>query len=1319
MEKTKTIFHILDAFAQDLETGSKIIPAGSGELLFDEEAAAGKAKTKKTQSTEAAETDPSKLRMNIFLFGTTAEGTSVRARIHGFQPFFFVRLPDSSAKTRSIFKNKLDSALEYKRKWLRKVTQVTFEDRKVLFGYTGGKSFPFARLTVPSMTAFRALKGFFLTHDTSRPTFRLYADEDALEVYEANLDPMLRFFHLRNIKPCGWVETEIELEEGGADDLSMEWTELSPCNAPPMAAAPFLMAAWDIECYSENGEFPLAKKGYDRLAKQIFALATDAGHAAELILGAAIDPDSPPKGMDGLRHREGLKPEKLKMALESEVLQQQLEPLLEKREGLVGPAKEDRIQKIRGLLGGALRTALPLAGDPVIQIGVVLVKGGAATEKHIFVLGTCDKVPGAIVHSYATETKLILGWAEAMRRWNPDILMGYNVFGFDEKYLWERATELRIAESEQMQALSRLVDMEKKMTLETKFLSSSALGDNTMWMWSAFGRLQVDLFHYIKRSFSLPAYKLDYVCQHFMSGKLGGVDLSPGPAGQWLLKTKTTGDAVIGRYVTLLDETGDAVVEKLRICDIRPKEGLVVEEPTGLEEDVLADLKAALPDAVKWAVVKDDVSPQDIFRLHREGGPAGRAKVAAYCVQDCDLTVELYKKLDVFNNAMAMANACSVPVPYIFTRGQGIKIESLIFKECYEREQCVVVLPTQPRPVEGAEAEEEEGAAAQEESYEGAIVLTPTPGFYFKSPIGVADFASLYPSTIISENISHDTLLWAKDYDLEGRFIGYSYGSEGAGAAAVAWTDIEFDIWGNKEGDTRKHPEKVKKGLRVCRYAQFVGDAKGTLPDIVQKLLAARKAKRKEAERETDPFKKALLDAEQLAYKLTANSLYGQLGSATFKIRLQHLAASVTAYGRKQILFAKAAIEKFYGEGSGRKDCSAMTVYGDTDSLFITFNVRNPTTGELLTGREAIVETMRLTEEAGKLVTSCLKPPHDFEYDKVFAPFIIFSKKRYVGNKYEESPDDYYQNSMGIATKRRDYAGIVKVIYGGAIRILLTEKDPVAAANFVRGKLMDLAEGRTSTTQLTMTKSLRADYKSPTPPAHKALADRITARDPGNAPASGDRISFLYILPPTGQQASKLQGDRVETPSYIKQKGLSIDYKFYMEHQLMNPIAQLFALCVEDLPGCKAPGGRVWVAPAGSKAPVADAADREYAAAEYLFREALNACDKAAQRRLAAKFFGGGGGGAQATQATPGRRKIETAPPPKLEAPKLKIQTNLNTFAVQAILLQSMEKEMRATKAKASATASAAPATTPPETPKPKRGRKKSPTSATKIVIEI
>ena len=1249
-----TLFHILDAISQDVDGGTIV----SGNMS-DEDPEVRRAKSKK-KAEEDSYKNPAKLTMNIYLFGKTVDAKPIRCCVEGFKPFFYVRLPGLSS--RADFKKELDDTLRKKKPWLRGVIEVEFEQRKVLYGYTGGKSYTFAKLVVPSLTAFRALRRIFLDPDYSKPTFCMSKGDKPLDVYEANLDPMLRFFHLRDIKPCGWVQTEEEIEDG---QMTVDWEDIHKADGP-VASAPFLMAAWDIECYSENGEFTLAKKGYDRLAKHLYALANTPHEAAQLILDAATG--SPAASMDHLRHRTTLDEKALRAALASEDFLEDLSPLLMKKDGLSQASKDDRIRSISTLLSLHIKSVLPLAGDPIIQIGTVLVVNAAVTEKHIFVYhpsGECDEVPGAILHRFKTEKGLILGWAKYVAKWNPDILMGYNVFGYDERYLWERSEELGITKDSALQALSRMVDQDKGLELEKKFLSSSAMGDNTLYMWTAYGRLKIDLFHYVKRNFSLPAYKLDYVCQHFMSGKCTGVDTSE---SIWKINTKSTGDVVIGRYLVLLDETGDTVVDKLKIVGVEDGSKLHVEAPEG---DDIEDLRAGTADAVKWAIVKDDVSPQDIFRLHRDGGAAGRAKVAAYCVQDCDLTVELYKKLDVFNNAMAMANACSVPVGYIFTRGQGIKIESLIFKECYKRRQCIIVQETQPRRPDDYVSKEGDEDVVQD-SYEGAIVLTPTPGFYFETPIGVADFASMYPSTIISENISHDTLVWVKrnDFDSSGKpvldasgkpLFKYEYGSEEeekSAPAGVAWTDIEFDVWGTKTGDTRKNPEKEKKGLRICRYAQFEGTAKGTLPEIVQGLLAARKAKRKEAEKESDPFKKALLDAEQLAYKLTANSLYGQLGSSTFKVRLQHLAASVTAYGRKQILFAKDAIEEFYGPESGRTDCAAKIVYGDTDSLFVDFKVRDPESGEPLKGEAAIEATMKLTEEAGKLVTTCLKAPHDFEYDKTFSPFIIFSKKRYVGNKYEESATSYSQNSMGIATKRRDYAGIVKVIYGGAIRILLTERDPVAAAAFVKGKLNDLADGRVSINQLTMTKSLRADYKAITPPAHKMLAERIALRDPGNAPASGDRISFLYVLPAAGQQASKLQGERIETPSFIKEKGMSIDTKFYMEHQLMNPISQLFSLIVEQLPGCVAPGGRSWT--------VADSADREYAATEYLFRDALNKCDKAAGKRFAQLL-----GATTTTTSSVVRRSPRQRP--VIEVPKY-IQTRITSLSAQSEIIRQLEK---------------------------------------------
>jgi DNA polymerase elongation subunit (family B) len=349
----------------------------------------------------------------------------------------------------------------------------------------------------------------------------------------------------------------------------------------------------------------------------------------------------------------------------------------------------------------------------------------------------------------------------------------------------------------------------------------------------------------------------------------------------------------------------------------------------------------------------------------------------------------------------------------------------------------------------------------------------------------------------------------------------------------------------------------------------------------------------------------------------------------------------------------------------------------NTDSLFVCFNPRNPETGERLQGREAIVKTIELTEEAGHFITQALKAPHDFEYDKVFYPFIIFSKKRYVGNKYEESPDEFKETSMGIVLKRRDNAPLLKMIYGGAIDKLLNGRDIAGATAFVQEKVKDLVDGYMKLSQLTITKSLAADYEG-TPPAHKMLADRITARDPGNAPASGDRVGFVYIQPSVGQKASKLQGDRIETPQYIEENGLKADTEYYIEHQLMNPLSQLFGILLENMPGFVEPVK--W-----SSDPDKLIAQRELMAGELLFRRGLQRCQSAATVSFITKNFGGNTVTVEKRQP----RKVSAPPalPPQLAAVAPKKQGLLDSFLKQTAVMtdELLAKNMRVAKRAAAA----------------------------------
>ena len=146
---------------------------------------------------------------------------------------------------------------------------------------------------------------------------------------------------------------------------------------------------------------------------------------------------------------------------------------------------------------------------------------------------------------------------------------------------------------------------------------------------------------------------------------------------------------------------------------------------------------------------------------------------------------------------------------------------------------------------------------------------------------------------------------------------------------------------------------------------------------------------------------------------------------------------------------------------------------------------------------------------------------------------------------------------MGIVLKRRDNAPIVKVIYGGIIDIIMSQKKIKPAVTYFRKALRDLVNGKYNIDTLIISKSLNPYYKDPDRIAHKVLADRMAERDPGNKPQVGDRIPFVYIE--KDAKEIKLQGDRIEHPSFIR-ANLKPDYEFYITHQIMKPVTQIFRI---------------------------------------------------------------------------------------------------------------------------------------------------------------
>jgi DNA polymerase delta subunit 1 len=480
-------------------------------------------------------------------------------------------------------------------------------------------------------------------------------------------------------------------------------------------------------------------------------------------------------------------------------------------------------------------------------------------------------------------------------------------------------------------------------------------------------------------------------------------------------------------------------------------------------------------------------------------------------------------KLDTLVNARGMADVCRVPIQYIFLRGQGIKIYSAVVYNASKRNQIIL---TQ----EGFEGDS---------SYEGAIVLPPKIGMYLDQPISVLDFNSLYPSNMIAFNLSPDTLVYVKEFNANGKKIRQE-GTDGEEFKKNGYKidEISYDVH-NDEGDST--------GRITCGFAQPTDDKRtiGLLPLTLDILLKKRKETRKIMEKTEDEAQKAVLNGLQLAYKVVANSVYGQAGSKTSPIRKIEVAACTTAAGRERIQFAKSVVETEF---------KAEVIYGDTDSIFIKFPTKD------------LAESIELGKRAAQSITSQCRAAHKIEYEKTLFPFILFCRKRYVGMKYEDDVTKCKRMTMGVALKRRDNAPIVKDVFGGALDILMEHRDIRKAQEFVKNILVDILQNKIPLEKYVITKQLRDDYKNPGQIAHRVLADRMEERDAGNKPQVGDRLAYIYIKE---KRDAKKQGERIEQIDYVREKNLTPDTEFYITNQVQNPVAQLFALAIEQLDGYK------------------------------------------------------------------------------------------------------------------------------------------------------
>jgi len=1144
----------------------------------------------------------------IQMFGINEQGKTCSIVVNDYCPFFYIKVTNNwSIEKKNLFlehiKNNVGKYLE------NNIVDFKLIKRKKLYGFDAGTTYKFIIIKMTTMQTFYKVRNLWY-HNGIYNKFYKYNNEK-LELYESNIPPLLRFFHIKNISPSGWIslhdkylvhDTKQMGETTCQYEYNVSYKNIVSLNDKE-TSVPYKICSFDIEASSSHGDFPLPIKSYRKVADNIIygiennkEIIKENTEQYKLFL---IDALRKAFGFDNNNNNkfylDNIENVYLKTQFDEKEFELKIKELFEIK--LEKNSNENRViedmfnKKVNNNIISLLKNKLLHNSDKIDKLNNILsqvfpkVKGDKVTFigstftnfgenqpylNHCVTLNTCDDLPeleNSQIDAYKTEKQVLLAWTKLIQKEDPDIIIGYNIFGFDYIFMFKRALENNCVEDflKMSRNKNELCGKKDYITEKISIEESSiviASGQHDLSYVKMNGRLQIDLYNYFRRSCNLEQYKLDYVSGHFIGDYVKGIESEENvDVLHNIFKVKSKNLTGLKKYDYVCFEIISHSVdkfnkgEKFKILDMQilGHESYFIIQGSSLNE--LQKIK----DKIRWGITKDDVTPQDIFRLTNEGSKE-RSIVAKYCIQDCNLVYELFKKIDIITEFIEMSKLCSVPINFLVFRGQGIKLTSYIAKKCREKGTLIPVIEK----------------CTNNEGYEGAIVLPPKCNLYLEDPIACVDYSSLYPSSMISENLCHSSKVWTKEYDLNNNLLKETGDIKFDNLPDYKYVDITYDTFCYIRKTPSAATTKVKIGYKICRFAQYK-EGKAILPSVLQELLSARKETKKQKAQENDPFMKNIYDKRQISIKLTANSLYGQTGATTSSFYEPDVAASTTAIGRKMLTYAKRLIEEVYGDNIcetknyGKVRTKAQYIYGDTDSVFFCFYLQKMD-GTPIKNKKALEITIELAQEVGELASKFLKNPHDLEYEKTFLPFCLLSKKRYVGMLYEEDSNVGYRKSMGIVLKRRDNAPIVKDIYGGIIDILMKEKNVKKSIEFLNKSLDDIVNEKCDMNKLIITKSLRSEYKNPKQIAHKVLADRMAERDPGNKPKSGDRIPFAYIV---NKNKKALQGNKIEAPSYILDNNIKLDYAHYITNQIMKPVTQIYALVLYELPGFKNKFGKI------------------------------------------------------------------------------------------------------------------------------------------------
>ena len=529
-------------------------------------------------------------------------------------------------------------------------------------------------------------------------------------------------------------------------------------------------------------------------------------------------------------------------------------------------------------------------------------------------------------------------------------------------------------------------------------------------------------------------------------------------------------------------------------------------------------LRTVAHELLEWE--KLDMDMQHMRQLWLENKKEGISQICDYARRDAHLVLKLLDKTKLLDRFAAIAKKTGLLLQDCINGGQTGKIDMLIMREFKKIDRVMAMKPDF----------DDEDTDNDDVGYDGATVLEPAKGLL--KDVVVCDYRSLYPTIMISQNYSPDSIILDRS-----EFMG---NDEDLHKAVIGGTFI------NRE-----------------KYI-------GVVPKILTKLLNERMAIKKEMkqyDKKSDTY--IYLDAQQYAIKILLNSFYGYTGYTRSRLYLVDIAQAVTSFGRENILNTKNMIEgmgkivKINDKIMLQNEISELNydndtiryfnckvVYGDTDSLFIELKENFKEYGSI---------DLDTIKEIGEFIadkaTKRLPDPMALLYEKIAKRIVFEKKKKYAMLRYDLVKNEWKSevSSSGLETKRRDSSPRVAETLNNCILAVLMEDNIDKALNIAKNTIkeiikMDKIKSLDEVKDLIITRKYTKStnlYK--VQQVHIKVAEKMKSR--GITLNLGDRIQYLIY-----KGSAKNPLDRADTPDYVLANNLEIDTKYYVNKQFFPPL---------------------------------------------------------------------------------------------------------------------------------------------------------------------